>query len=386
MSEAFEAIAGEVLALASEVKAENAELYDDFLDKSVRVGKIIFRGSVRAALKAGTLGILDSDSLNQFGELREELASEAGAISDVFLRSQLEGHKEQKKAFESFRQALESLSCGLNVGTIEKTSKNSEGESVEPFGHRPLVFIIDELDRCRPTFALEMLEKVKHFFSVPGVHFVLGTHLKQLENSVRFAYGPEIEAATYLQKFYHLIVQLPEGSNREYERYSKKYLVKIFDQLPKDDEGGQFTSTLITMIDHFVHANQLTFRTIDRIATSISIVVASTNKRNLRIAPIIGGLCIMKVLEPDLYKKARRGQATIAEIEKFFGFENWGEDSLVGERTRKWWEYCVVPNLDESEGLWQNFAQGLFRFNIDDRHEIVPILATRFVDRFMVPD
>ena len=40
-------------------------------------------------------------------------------------------------------------------------------------GNRPLVFIIDELDRCRPTFAIELMERVKHIFDVPelDLHF-----------------------------------------------------------------------------------------------------------------------------------------------------------------------------------------------------------------------
>ena len=64
-----------------------------------------------------------------------------------------------------------------------------------------LIFIIDELDRCKPTFALEIIEKIKHIFSVPGIHFLIVTHLKQLENSVRYSYGADIDSQTDLQKF-----------------------------------------------------------------------------------------------------------------------------------------------------------------------------------------
>ena len=49
---------------------------------------------------------------------------------------------------------------------------------------RKIVFIIDELDRCRPDYALTLLEIVKHFFAVPNVHFVLGANLDALEHSV----------------------------------------------------------------------------------------------------------------------------------------------------------------------------------------------------------
>ena len=45
---------------------------------------------------------------------------------------------------------------------------------------QPLVFIIDELDRCRPTFAIELLERVKHIFDVPNIVFVFGINRSEL--------------------------------------------------------------------------------------------------------------------------------------------------------------------------------------------------------------
>ena len=65
-----------------------------------------------------------------------------------------------------------------------------------------IVFVVDELDRCRPDFALTLLEIIKHFFTVPNVHFVLGTNLRALEVSVKARYGEGIDAALYLQKIY----------------------------------------------------------------------------------------------------------------------------------------------------------------------------------------
>ena len=50
---------------------------------------------------------------------------------------------------------------------------------------QPLIFIIDELDRCRPTFAIELLERVKHIFDVPNMVFVLGINRDELCKSLR---------------------------------------------------------------------------------------------------------------------------------------------------------------------------------------------------------
>jgi len=81
-----------------------------------------------------------------------------------------------------------------------------------------MIFIVDELDRCKPPFALELLEKIKHVFSVAGIHFILVTHLTQLETSVRYNYGTDIDARTYLQKFYNLIAHLPGNGKYENDR------------------------------------------------------------------------------------------------------------------------------------------------------------------------
>ena len=73
---------------------------------------------------------------------------------------------------------------------------------------RKLVFIVDELDRCRPDYALRVLETIKHFFNMKNIHFVLGTNLKALEESVKASYGPGINAGRYLQKFINLNMRL----------------------------------------------------------------------------------------------------------------------------------------------------------------------------------
>lgn len=75
----------------------------------------------------------------------------------------------------------------------------------------PLVFIVDELDRCRPDYALATLEVIKHFFDVPRVHFVLGANLAALRASVTARYGSGMEdAGPYLQKFVNLPMALPD--------------------------------------------------------------------------------------------------------------------------------------------------------------------------------
>ena len=75
---------------------------------------------------------------------------------------------------------------------------------------QPLLFIIDELDRCRPTFAIELLERVKHIFDVENIVFVFGINREELTKSLRSVYG-EIEAEEYLRRFFDLPLALPQA-------------------------------------------------------------------------------------------------------------------------------------------------------------------------------
>lgn len=74
----------------------------------------------------------------------------------------------------------------------------------------PIFIIIDELDRCRPTYAVKLLEEIKHLFDVPGLVFILGLHGDQLAHSVTAAYGAQFDGKAYLRRFFHRHYRLAE--------------------------------------------------------------------------------------------------------------------------------------------------------------------------------
>ena len=92
---------------------------------------------------------------------------------------------------------LEKLSYSvLNEYSSSKESKDrlkkhllEMAEEVMKKTKQPLVFIIDELDRCRPTFSIELLERVKHIFDIPGIVFVFGINQAELCHSIESVYG-----------------------------------------------------------------------------------------------------------------------------------------------------------------------------------------------------
>lgn len=81
-----------------------------------------------------------------------------------------------------------------------------------------LVFIIDELDRCRPSFAIDVLEVMKHYFIRDDVTFIVATNVKELSHTVQKHYGYGFDGYTYLDKFFDFTVGLRKVETEGYAR------------------------------------------------------------------------------------------------------------------------------------------------------------------------
>ena len=84
---------------------------------------------------------------------------------------------------------------------------------------RPLVITIDELDRCRPSYAIELLETAKHFFSTSDAVFVLAVNSGQLAHSVRSIYGAQFDTEGYLARFFDLPLRLINDDRDRFVRH-----------------------------------------------------------------------------------------------------------------------------------------------------------------------
>ena len=76
-------------------------------------------------------------------------------------------------------------------------------------GNRLIVFI-DELDRCKPVFAVQLLERIKHYFTNDRVTFVFSVNMAELQHTVKCVYGVGFDAYSYLDRFFDLVFELPK--------------------------------------------------------------------------------------------------------------------------------------------------------------------------------
>ena len=80
----------------------------------------------------------------------------------------------------------------------------------------PIIILIDELDRCRPSFAIELLENIKHFFSVEGIVFIITTDTEQLVKSFGPIYGESFNGDLYIRRLFDREYKLPEPSKKNF--------------------------------------------------------------------------------------------------------------------------------------------------------------------------
>jgi len=101
-------------------------------------------------------------------------------------------------------------------------------QDISSESEKTIVVIVDELDRCRPTYAVEFLEVIKHFFDIAELIFVLGVDKKQLASSVRALFGHELDFDEYYRKFAHRNVTLPVKSQETTEHFCRQLVNEYF--------------------------------------------------------------------------------------------------------------------------------------------------------------
>jgi|GEM_PF-608164 len=373
--DAFLALAGEVIALADELGPLDAAARKGFLGKAQKVAV----AAVKGGIKKGIGKFIGEEGVAEVVAAAAEGGAGCALDSlDAYLLEKLEGRKKERDAFSEFGHALEILSGELSEA-MNKRGKDAgasgdDGDAKQQL-KRPLIFVIDELDRCKPPFALDILEKIKHFFSVTNVHFLLVTHMEQLENSVRFAYGLDRHAEMYLQKFYHAVFTFPSHNDKYETTDIGKYLRKIFEKLPIDDLDGDDTDDFKKIIAAFANQNNITFRSLERIVTQARIFLASTNKRQLWTPAIAATLCIIKATAPTLYKKAQAGTILFDEVLDYMKFQ---DSPSINHWSRAWWIFCVGDDnlLELHKPDMDKLKDYLIRYSVDDRKEIVPFICS----------
>jgi hypothetical protein len=382
--DAFLTVAGEIVARAEQLKSRSKIALQKFKDSAIGVAKALGRASVRIGIRTASAGLLTGDDVMEGVKIAADAAKTAGDETakavDELLKERLESQKADRGVFDQFNTALSDLAAALSSSADEAKSTAADPGVTSP-RRAPLVFVIDELDRCRPSFALELLEKIKHFFAVPGVTFVLVSSLSQLERAVRFAYG-DIDARTYLEKFYHLRVLFPTGSLDRRDMASATYMRHL------QREYSVANSDASQIIERFSRLRSLSLRTLERIFSYVSLAETSIPPKHLKNSCIISVLCIIKVIDPGLYEFCRTGSVNFSQVEFLMRFHSWRDEhdpqqrDRIGENTENWWRYALGDLHNEE--LARQYAQSLAPYG--GSHPLLVPHFCEIIDGFSLPN
>jgi KAP family P-loop domain len=370
--DAFLTIAGEIVARAEELKPRSKRALKKFRDTAIDVAKVLGRASVRIGIRTASAGLLTGEEVIEGVKIAADAAKAAGdetaKAMDELLKERLEGHKADRQVFDQFKTALGDLTSGLSAVTDEAKSTTARVDGAEGRAAQ-LVFVIDELDRCRPSFALEILEKIKHFFAVRGLIFVVVSSLGQLKTAVRSAYG-DVDALTYLEKFYHLRILFP-GDRRDSPDMAPETYLRY---LQKEYSTGSLNVN--SVIARFCRVRPLSLRTLERIFAYARIAKVSMPLNSFNRPEILSILCVIKVINPDLYEAARTGNLSFTQLDGLLQVGRWRDQhdpekrDQVGEHVENWWRFALGELGNEE--LVSQYKRGLSPYGNSDPSGIIP--------------
>ena len=143
---------------------------------------------------------------------------------------------------------------------------------------KPIILFIDELDRCRPDYAVDMLEVIKHVFEVENVKIVLVTNTKQLRAAINHRYGVEVDAHKYLDKFLKYSFALPDKIVAPFGMIQALVSVEYFKQLIRKSRMADELRSLIeerngtiNFISDMIERNNISLRETERLVRFLEI-------------------------------------------------------------------------------------------------------------------
>lgn len=279
-----------VSSMISQLKDQAPASVDTFKPPKKLIGLLkaaapaMARGITKRYLGIDPVKIMESDDEIDQGD---SIVDEEGKTIDMGIAASkvvghlISEHDAKSKAIESLK-----ITVGQWVKSVVKNGKNS-----------PAFIFIDELDRCRPSYAVEMLETIKHIFDIQGVIFVVATDTEQLQHAVKAIYGEGFDARTYLARFFdsRFSLKSPNFDNLlevhcQKEKLSKEYFDELNIKVWPENNGYQFTLDNITVV---LNSFDLSARAAIQITEKIIAITSNLDKSaKLDILMLTTLLCI----------------------------------------------------------------------------------------------
>jgi hypothetical protein len=215
-------------------------------------------------------------------------------------------------------------------------------------GDDPKVFVfVDELDRCRPDFAISYLETIKHIFDIHGLVFILAVDSSQLASSAKVLFGEKLNIEEYFRKFLHRQFSLPEADEGATLQLARSYVVNYFERegkrlsiFPVDDEHS------IARIVEFMTTLKLTLRQSQEVFRILGHVFVGNEENRGNVYWAYGsGVILMaslKVGNTQMFNGLGTSQINHLDVGKYL-------KSKLTDRSAAWWFSVYITGTEKSK-------------------------------------
>lgn len=372
VDDAFISVASAITIYAEKyIEKEHDQKIKELKETTKKVGIQLLSWTAKVGIKAATLGAIKEADIGELTAIKEDLAKGTSEFIGKYIEEKINSHAKDVELIQSFKTLLSDLPS--------KLQKNE---------NKPLIIIIDELDRCKPTFAIEILEKIKHLFSVKNVVFVLVMNTVQLEESIRCVYGQNIDAHTYLQKFISLEAKLPKRIEINHTSDLSKYADKLIalHEIETWGENGAILNCIEQLANHF----NLSLRQLEKVFTNLSLLYGTSTESQFRIVPIIVFVSVVRVVDPLLFDNLLYQKPSYEEVCRRLNFVNFDKNVELNRNFSwiiDWIRFALISdeefeNLPEEDEI-RHFTQSLRPYYSIKRQELLSLFA-RHLSMFLV--
>lgn len=312
-------------ALVPQGEEEKSEKREDFVKAIAKIMLLVLKHGGKAILSH----VLKANVDELGKELTGALENAGSEIIDTSFASMLKAYEDIEENLEALRKLLTELAQDT-----------------------PLVIFIDELDRCKPNFAVQLVEIIKHIFDVPHIQFVLVTNRSQLHAAIEHCYGPKIQADRYLDKFIKFSLTLPRcttSSGRDFDDVSVIHFTKLFSEAFSNIHHAD-TTKILNIATGIIKQKKLTLREVESFYRYINIYNTIDHMFLTRDTTYLtfGMLSIaIYCFDRDLVTKITDGTVTAHDLASAFSIN---KDTVIAESSDiEIAVICILQELPNSE-------------------------------------
>ena len=278
--------------------------------------KTIFKAAMGHVLKQNTDDL--AEELQQIMNDDQEARSVAETVTDT--ANIIANHTIDVTVEALLKEQIE---AEKNLETLKSCMKELAED-------KPIILFIDELDRCRPDYAVDMLEVIKHVFDIENVKVVLVTNTKQLRAAINHRYGAEVDAQKYLDKFLKYNFALPDKVVAQTEQDRVLVSIHYFKRLIKgsDIEGVLFNAhRVLDCISEMIKRNNLSLRETERLVRFLEIYHSLVHGFGFRNKTFHLYLRVVGVFifcfYPRLMDDINKNRTDAREFAQLFNLQSW---------------------------------------------------------------